>query len=78
MWAEFWQRDKVKNSKTVYSIAKRIRNQYPNFVPLTLAEELGELSKEVGNMSVSDPKLREDIIEQTGQEPGIIPPNNER
>jgi predicted RNA-binding Zn-ribbon protein involved in translation (DUF1610 family) len=72
IWAENWQREKGCNP-VVYAIAKRIAAQHPGRAPLTLAGELGELSKAVGgNMDVTDPKLRQDIASQTGEETGLI------
>jgi len=73
MWAENWQR-RISGSRVVYSIAKRIAAQHPGKIALTLAGELGEVAQKFPGMQVSDPKLRQDIAEQTGQEPGIIPP----
>ncbi len=74
IWAENWQRDRVKTSKVVYAIAARLAAQHPGRTPLTLAGELGEVSKQFGGLSVSQPGLRQDIAEQTGQETGLISP----
>lgn len=71
IWAENWQRRAVTTTRVVYSIAKRLRRQHPNRSPLTLAEELGEVAGEF-QTSVSDPKLRRDIAEQTGRETGLF------
>ena len=73
MWAEHWQGQmKDKPTKVVYAIAKRLSAQFPERDPLTMAVEIGDVMKEFPDLSVLDPKLRENIIEQTGQEPGLF------
>ena len=72
MWAENWARQhkgctETDMSRTVYGIARRLRAQHPERIPLTLAEEMGEIAAE-HEMGVTDPKLRQDIAEQTGRE----------
>lgn len=66
IWAESWQRERSLG-RTVYSIANRLQVQHHALVPLTLAAELGEMAKQY-DMHVSDPALRRDIAEQTGEE----------
>lgn len=77
IWAENWARHCAKTTptmpRTVYRIAQRLRGQHPDRTPLTLAEELGELASEY-RLQVSDPRLRQDIAEQTGREVDIIRP----
>lgn len=77
MWAENWQRER-NLGRTVYAIARRIRAQYSQDIPLTLADGLGEIAS-LHNVSVSDPALRRDIAEQTGEETGLFnkPPVDE-
>lgn len=69
IWAENWQRRHTLG-RTVYAIAKRIESQHPEQPCLTLASELGEIAKKY-DMQVTDPALRRDIAEQTGEEPGL-------
>lgn len=70
IWAENWQ-GQHNLGRTVYSIAKRLKAQFPEHGPLTLAEELGELSKQY-DISVSNLDLRRNIAEQTGEEVGLL------
>lgn len=72
MWAEGWERAHSLG-RTVYAIARRLRDQHPENGPLTLAEEIGEIAGEY-DVSVSDADLRRDIAEQTGEEVGLIEP----
>lgn len=74
VWAENWQRDK-KLPKVVYPIIKRIKEQYPHMPPLTLAEELGQVAAS-HSIATNNPKLREDIAEQTGREIILIDKSN--
>lgn len=81
MWAERWtgRSDEMKQAHyVVYQIARRIAAQHPGRAPLTFAGELGEVAAEY-DMKVTDPKLRQDIAEQTGREVGLVrpPENNE-
>lgn len=71
IWAENWQRER-KLGRAVYAIAGRIRAQHPDRIPLTLAEELGEVAGQYPGMAVNDPRLRQDIAEQTGREVDLI------
>jgi hypothetical protein len=73
VWAEYWQRQHDLG-RVVYAIAKRLQAQFPDRPPLTLAAELGELARHVGDISVSSADLRRDIAEQTGVETGLIKP----
>jgi hypothetical protein len=75
IWAENWQRAKTQ-SRTVYSIAKRIKAQHPDLGPLTLAEELGEVAEKFPGVAVNQPDLRRDIAEQTGHEVNLIRPDD--
>lgn len=69
VWAENFQR--AKNlGRVVYSVTKALEAQHPDLGQLTLAGELGEISKSY-EMAVSDPALRRDIAEQTGEEVGL-------
>lgn len=70
IWAENYQRAQ-RLGRTVYAIAKRLEAQHPERGPLTLAGELGEVAKQY-EISVSDPALRRDIAEQTGEETGLM------
>jgi hypothetical protein len=70
IWAENWQRQH-QIGRTVYGIAKRLHAQHPERGTLTLAEELGEIAK-AHEVQVSDPALRRDIAEQTGEETGLV------
>lgn len=70
VWAENWQRQNDLG-RTVYAIAKRIAAQFPDRGSLTLAGELGEIAKQF-EVHVSDPALRRDIAEQTGEETGLV------
>lgn len=75
MWAENWQRQHQEQNPTrvVYAIADRLRLQVSSdFPPLTMAAELGDVAKHFPGMQVSDPRLRQDIAEQTGQEVNLI------
>lgn len=81
MWAENYARAygdapgvTTNMRAAVYAIAKRISDQHPEAGPLTMASEVAELAREVGNVSVSDPKLRRDVAEQEGVETGLIRP----
>lgn len=61
----------------VYQIARRLARQHPGRAHLTFAGELGEVASEF-EIRVTDPKLRQDIAEQTGREVGLYrPPENE-
>lgn len=72
LWAENWQRAHPDHcGRVVYAIAKRIAAQHPTRGALTLAEELGELARSY-ELSVTDPALRQDIAEQTGEEAGLL------
>lgn len=72
IWAENYQRTLTdRGCGVVYAIAKRLQQQHTDRVVLTLASELGELSKKY-ELSVSDPALRHDVAEQTGEELGLI------
>jgi hypothetical protein len=76
IWAENYQRAR-QLGKTVYAIARRLTAQHPAMAkasPLTLAEEIGQLVEHFDGVQVSDPDLRRDVAEQTGQEPGLILP----
>jgi hypothetical protein len=69
VWAENWQR--LQNlGRTVYGIAARIADQHPEHNALTFAGEIAEISKHY-EVQVTDPHLRRDIAEQTGQEVGL-------
>jgi hypothetical protein len=73
MWAEGWQRHH-QLGRTVYAIADRIAAQHPERArqsPLSLAADLGDLAKH-HEIQVSDPDLRRDIAEQTGEETGLF------
>jgi hypothetical protein len=69
MWAENWQRENDLG-RTVFAIAKRLAAQHPDRASLTFAGEIGEIAKRY-DVSVSDPALRRDIAEQTGEETGL-------
>ena len=71
VWAENYQRDHHLG-RVVYSIARRLQSQHPAQYPLTLAGEIGELSKAHGEVQVSNAHLRRDIAEQTGEETGLL------
>lgn len=74
IWAENYQRSlKDAGDRVVYAIARRLQAQHPDKPALSLAGELGEISKRY-ETSVSDPALRRDIAEQTGQETGLTRP----
>lgn len=45
IWAEQWGNEKCGGAGSIYSIAQRLRAQYPDKMPLTLAEEIQDLSK---------------------------------
>ena len=68
IWAENWQRERMTDTRTVYAIADRLAQQHPERMPLTLAREIGELADHFPGVQVSDPRLRQDIAEQTGHE----------
>lgn len=81
IWAENWARAHADSTptmrRTVYRIAQRLRGQHPERGPLTLAEELGDLAGEY-RLQVNDPRLRQDIAEQTGREVDIVRREPER
>jgi hypothetical protein len=52
MWAEKWGMKHCDGAGVVYSIADRIRNQYPNKSSLTFADEIEELKKMFGRDNV--------------------------
>lgn len=77
VWAEHWQRQN-ELGRVVYAIARRLEGQHPGRTPLTLAGELGEVAKRY-ELGVTDPALRRDVAEQTGEEIGLhSPPGEER
>lgn len=73
MWAENWQRARGLG-RVVYAIARRLKTQHPDRLPLTLADELGDVAREFPGMAVNDPKVRQDVAEQTGREIDLIQP----
>jgi len=52
MWAERYALEHTEGAGVVYSIAERIRMQYPNKSALTLSEELGEIEDMFGKNNV--------------------------
>lgn len=80
MWAENWARSHADSTptmrRTVYRIAQRLRGQHPERAPLTFAEELGDLASEY-RVQVTDPRIRQDIAEQTGREVDLYRRNSE-
>jgi len=47
IWAERWGHEKVKAASLIYSIIQRIQEQHQNKLPLSLAEEIQNLPKEL-------------------------------
>ena len=82
MWAERWTGSSddpgMKQAHyVVYQIARRIAAQYPGRAPLTFAGEMGAVAAEY-DVAVTDPKLRQDIAEQTGREVNLFRPREDR
>jgi len=47
IWAEQWGNEKCNGAGTIYSIAQRIQEQYPNMPLLSLAESIQDLGKKL-------------------------------
>lgn len=84
MWAENWARNTDEPSarsgmrKVLNGIVGKIERQHPEEwrAPLTFAKEIGLLAAEF-DVSVTDPRLRQDVAEQTGREVGLSQPKEE-
>jgi len=55
VWAERWAHEKLEGAGTIYSIALRLQQQFPDKHPLTLAGEVNELKKHIPNIEHNIP-----------------------